>query len=172
MALAKTHLVVTLGSHLFGFPIESVDSVLRMDALTPIPLAPDAILGIINMRGSILPVVSLRKRLGLPEETEQNSEPKAIVCFHVGDELCGLCVDRVEKSYSFQESDRQPCPVSFLKPEGQECVTGTYAIKGKILIILSIEHVLTFQNSSLPNVHEVSYEIWDYRSSSSSLSRD
>jgi purine-binding chemotaxis protein CheW len=169
--LTKTHLIISIGSQRFGIPMSYVDSVLRMDALTPIPLAPGEILGIINMHGSILPVLSLKKRLGLWKgEKENPTQQETVVCVHIGNELCGLCVDQVERSFSCVESQILPSPKPFLKSDAQACIAGMYHLDEETILILNIEQVLTFKNSSLPNIHEVSYEIRDYRPSSAPLS--
>ncbi len=59
--------VFTLDGQQYGLPLPAVDRTVRMVAITPLPHAPDNVLGIINVRGQIIPVLSLRGRFRLPE---------------------------------------------------------------------------------------------------------
>jgi purine-binding chemotaxis protein CheW len=56
-----------LNEQRYALPLESVQRVVRMAETTPLPKAPDIVLGVIDLRGQIVPVLSMRKRLGLPE---------------------------------------------------------------------------------------------------------
>jgi purine-binding chemotaxis protein CheW len=87
-----------IGAQEFGVPVMQVRDVLRHQHLTPVPLAPRAIAGLLNLRGRIVTAIDLRERLGLPPlsadaETaniivvEQDSEPYALVVDNVGDVL-------------------------------------------------------------------------------------
>jgi purine-binding chemotaxis protein CheW len=58
--------VFTLDGQQYGLPLPAVDRTVRMTAITPLPDAPDNVLGIINVRGQIIPVLSLRRRFRLP----------------------------------------------------------------------------------------------------------
>lgn len=59
--------VFTLDGQQYGLPLPAVDGTVRMAAITPLPDAPDNVLGIINVRGQVIPVLSLRGRFRLPE---------------------------------------------------------------------------------------------------------
>ena len=58
-------LLLKVDGHTYALHLEAVDRVLRMAAVTPLPGAPDAVEGVINIRGEVVPVVSIRRRLGL-----------------------------------------------------------------------------------------------------------
>lgn len=88
---------LTCGGERFGLPIANVVSVFTLGALTPVPLAPREIVGLINLRGTIVTAISLRRRLGLPAEAslhealavglQHNGENYALVVDEVGDVL-------------------------------------------------------------------------------------
>lgn len=59
-------LTFTLEEKLYALPLEGVERAVRMVEVTPLPKAPEAVSGVINVQGSIIPVVDLRKRFGLP----------------------------------------------------------------------------------------------------------
>ncbi len=63
----KHLLVFTLDEQRYALPLPSVKRVVRMVEITPLPKAPEIVLGVINMRGQVIPVVNIRKRFRLPE---------------------------------------------------------------------------------------------------------
>jgi len=58
--------VFTLDERRFGLPLGSVERVIRAVAVTPLPKAPDVVAGVVDIRGEIVPVIDLRRRLGVP----------------------------------------------------------------------------------------------------------
>jgi purine-binding chemotaxis protein CheW len=91
------YVTIRIGTQDFGVPVMQVRDVLRCQPLTPVPLAPRAIAGLLNLRGRIVTAIDMRKRLGLPpraadSETanvvvEQNGEAYALIVDSVGDVL-------------------------------------------------------------------------------------
>lgn len=59
--------VFTLGDQRYGLVLSAVDSVVRAVDITPLPQAPDIVLGVVNVRGRVIPVINLRRRFRLPE---------------------------------------------------------------------------------------------------------
>ena len=97
--------VVTINGETFGLPIEHVRTVFRVIDVTPVPLAPPYVVGLINLRGKILTAVSLRQRLGLPTDTVNNA---FAVCLKYEDEDFALIVDTVRDVVEVREADRLP----------------------------------------------------------------
>lgn len=60
-------LVLILGDQRYALPLPAVDRVVRMAAITPLPKAPDIVLGVVNVQGRVIPVVNMRRRFHLPE---------------------------------------------------------------------------------------------------------
>lgn len=61
------HLVLRLGEERYAFPVCVVREIVAPRPITPVPRAPSVVLGVMNLRGRIVPVIDLRRRLGLPE---------------------------------------------------------------------------------------------------------
>ena len=78
----------------FALPLKKVQRVLRMVALIPVPEAPDVIVGLINIHGQVMPVISLRARLGLGTPCADVND--RIVLIKTGDRTLGLIVENVE----------------------------------------------------------------------------
>jgi purine-binding chemotaxis protein CheW len=86
-------LVFRLDGAEYALPIEQVAEIVRMVAITPVPGSPSWMAGAIDLRGSVIPVVDLRLRLGLPERAPQPSTP--IMVGRTGSRVVGLIADEV-----------------------------------------------------------------------------
>jgi len=60
-------IVFSLDEQRYALPLPAADRVVRMVAITPLPNAPDIILGVVNFQGRVIPVINMRRRFGLPE---------------------------------------------------------------------------------------------------------
>jgi len=101
--------VFRLGTEEFGVPIDSVQEIVRVpDVLTHVPKAPPAVEGVINLRGSVLPVVDLRRRLGL-SRVERN-DGQRIVVFLIRGVRTGFIVDAVAEVLKVPRQAIEPAP--------------------------------------------------------------
>jgi purine-binding chemotaxis protein CheW len=101
--------VFRLGSEEFGVPIDSVQEIVRVpEALTHVPKAPEAVEGVINLRGSVLPVVDLRRRLGLP--SVERNEGQRIVVLLIQGARTGFIVDAVAEVLKVPRQAIEPAP--------------------------------------------------------------
>lgn len=104
----RTFVAFLLEGEEFGLPVENVREVLRVGEVTRVPQAPPHIRGVTNVRGSILPVVEIRTRMGLPA---LDPGPQArVVVLEVGERALGLLVDRVTRVARLGVSEIQPPP--------------------------------------------------------------
>ncbi len=111
-------LIIICGSEKFGLPMASVRTIFVMDNLTPVPKAPPEILGLMNLRGEIVTVVSLNRMLGngdmdasgpmLTAEPETGRKPKGaqVICIEHKRHLFGLLVDSVGDLMTLHESEK------------------------------------------------------------------
>ena len=91
---ASAHLVVTrVGEEALGFRLEAISEIIRVPPLAHMPLAPRSLLGLANLRGAVLPVVSLRRLLGLPDAPLDDAARIVVIAGHAA---VGLAVDRVD----------------------------------------------------------------------------
>ena len=107
----------------FGVEVESVQEVLRAQAMTRVPLAPDAIAGLINLRGQIVTVIDLRRRLGLPPRPE--SEPAMHVVVESDGEAISLLVDEAGEVVQAGQDRYETAPESLSK-EVRQLVPGVH----------------------------------------------
>jgi purine-binding chemotaxis protein CheW len=101
--------VFRLGKEEFGVPIESVQEIVRLpDEMTKVPKAAAAVEGVINLRGAVLPVIDLRRRLGLPPV--ERSERQRIVVLVIDAVRTGFIVDSVAEVLKVPKSAIEPAP--------------------------------------------------------------
>jgi purine-binding chemotaxis protein CheW len=101
--------VFRLGAEEFGVPIDSVQEIVRVpESLTHVPKAPASVEGVINLRGSVLPVVDLRRRLGLA--AVERNDGQRIVVFLIRGVRTGFIVDAVAEVLKVPRSAIEPAP--------------------------------------------------------------
>lgn len=101
--------VFRLGQEEFGVPIDSVQEIVRVpDALTRVPQAPGFVEGVINLRGAVLPVIDLRRRLGL--EAVERSDRQRIMVFLIERVCTGFIVDSVAEVLKVERAAIEPAP--------------------------------------------------------------
>ncbi len=123
----------------FGIPVECIQTVFEIVAVTPVPLSPSAIMGLVNLRGKIVTTVSLRRRLR-PSATEERSR-LAVGLDHRGESFA-LVVDEVGDVISLENGTRIDIP-PHLGAEGLK-IAGVHRLDSLILPILDLDWVLTF----------------------------
>ena len=109
LATSAELITVVIGEQRFAIDIQLVREIRGWTNSTPLPNAPDYVLGVINLRGAVLPVLNLAARLGLPA-SEARSSSFVIVVDLVG-RTVGLLVDAVSDIINVGEGEIQPAPV-------------------------------------------------------------
>jgi purine-binding chemotaxis protein CheW len=122
-----------VAEHCFAVDAAFVTEVLRRGALTPVPLAPDAIVGLLHLRGRIVPVIDMRCRLGFPDDA--SGAVRTHLVLRQQDDWYSLLVDEVLDVQSFPV-DRIEQPTL---PDGgpaTDAVTGVFAGPGRLVHFL------------------------------------
>ena len=135
----RQYLTFLIGAEEYGVEILKVQEVKGYSAVTPLPNAPPQVKGLMNLRGTIIPVIDPRCRFGLPrvEYTRTN----VIVVLAVGSKIMGLVVDAVSDVLSFSPNEIQETP-DFGQPVEQRCVHGLARSGEKVVMLLDIDKVL------------------------------
>ena len=127
----------------YGVDILRVQEIRGWDNVTPIPNTPSYIKGVINLRGTIVPIVDLRERFGL-EQMKYDATTVVIVLKVVSAEkerIMGIVVDAVSDVYNVGQDEMKP-PPDFGSVVSIDFVKGLVAIEEKMLIILEIDEML------------------------------
>lgn len=122
----------------YGIDIMCVQEIILPGAMTELPQVPEFIRGLINLRGSIIPVIDLRMRFGL-KVSDQTDESRIIVT-EVGSRTVGIVVDAVSEVLRISSS--QIDPASTIGTMDQAYIKGLVKLEQKLLILLEIESLL------------------------------
>ena len=95
MADYKQYVNLLLNDEKYGIDIMDIEEILRMIEITTVPKAPSFVEGIINIRGKVIPIVDLRKKMGIPANEYTNST--RIIVVNLKGKQVGLIVDHVEE---------------------------------------------------------------------------
>lgn len=143
---ARRWLSFSLGSEDYALDISMIREILKPREITAIPRVPDFLLGIISLRGNIIPIFDLKRRLGLGVVTV-DEDSRIIVC-QEGDLLAGLLIDRITQVTSISEEGIEPPPAIF-SGRDRAFLDGVGRVQGKVLILLNIANILTIDSSGL-----------------------
>ena len=110
----KEYVTATVGGQLFGLPILRVQDVFKPERVTRVPLAPPEIAGVLNLRGRIVTLIDLRRRLGLPQPDPE--QPQMAVGVEARGESYGLLIDSIGEVLKLDDETREPNPIN-LEPE-------------------------------------------------------
>lgn len=97
------YIKIRLGDEYFGIDIKYVDNIVRMQHITRVPKSPSYVKGVINLRGEVIPVFSLRLKMGL-DEIEENKYFRIII-LKVEGESVGIIVDEVREVANVSSDD-------------------------------------------------------------------
>lgn len=141
-SLATKQLVgFIIGEELFGVDILTVQEIIREAAITPIPDAPDFLEGVINLRGNIIPVIDLRKRLKLVPPDQLDADIWIII-LSVDGRLTGFVVDRVTKVLNVPEASIKPPPDIVVAGLKSQYIRGVCKLDQRLLILLDFSRIL------------------------------
>jgi purine-binding chemotaxis protein CheW len=145
----QQYLSFMMGGKTYGLEITDIKEILQYGDLTDVPMTPDFISGVINLRGRIVPVVDLSLRFagkatGLTKRT-------SIIILEIQNEdlrlMIGLTVDMVNEVLDIHPSEIEPSP-SLGKQIKTNFIKGMAKINDKLLVLLNIEKVLTIDEIS------------------------
>jgi purine-binding chemotaxis protein CheW len=142
--------IFKLGNESFGVEISTVESIIKMQVITRLPQAPEFIEGVTNLRGKILPVIDLRKRLGL-NLTDVTKDSRIIVVGLSGTTV-GMVVDSVEEVLRINQEIVEP-PPSITVSINSKFIQGIAKSGDDLVILLDLYKVLrTTESEELEEV--------------------
>lgn len=129
-----------VGSEEFGVDILQVREIIRMTGITRVPNAPEFVEGVINLRGRVVPVLELRRKLGMPHlEPDKNTR---IVIVELENKTVGFIVDAVSEVLRIPRSVVEP-PPSIAAGINAEFITAVGKLEDRLLILLDLKKTLS-----------------------------
>ena len=131
-----------LSDQQYAFRIEQIQEIVILDNLTRTPQVAACVEGVSNLRGAIIPIVNLRKLMGL-EPKRHDSETRTIVV-NVGERIMGCTVDMVTQVIRISSQDVQPPPETVVTA-GADYISGFAKLADQLVILLDIDKLLASQ---------------------------
>jgi purine-binding chemotaxis protein CheW len=136
----KQLVVFALAKEAYGVDISTVHEIIRMQAITKVPRAPDFVEGIINLRGKVIPVVDMRKRFGLT--VSQQTKDSRIVVVDISDQEVGMVVDAVIEVLRIPSESVDP-PSTVITTSDSTYLQGIAKLEDRLIILLDLEQILS-----------------------------
>ena len=128
------------GEALCGMDILKIQEINKLLEMTPVPQAPEYVRGILNLRGQIVTVIDLCRKLGLPSVEVDKEESRNIIV-NSGNEYVGLLVERISDVVSAETDSVQPPPANIGGVQGKY-FEGVFKTDNSLIGILDAEEVL------------------------------
>ncbi|MCX8034399.1 MAG: chemotaxis protein CheW [Thermodesulfovibrio sp.] len=135
----------TLGGEEYAVDILKVQEINRMKEITRVPNAPYYVEGVINLRGKVIPVVSLRKMFGLPEE--ENKAQQKIMIMEIQGVTMGLIVDTVSEVLRISTEIVEP-PPAMTYSVNSEFISGIAKLEDGLIILLEMDRLIGKEESA------------------------
>jgi purine-binding chemotaxis protein CheW len=126
----------------YGVDVRQVQEIRRLSEITTVPRAPEFIRGVINLRGRILPVLDLKRKLGLGEVEAQRAT--RIVVVRVGERLLGLLVDGASQVLKVPVSRIEPPPEE-VQEKGGDYIRGVAKLDDRLVIVVDLGRLLAHE---------------------------
>ena len=139
MSEIKQYVGFMMGSEHYGVDIMAVEEIIRSMDITPVPRAPSFVVGLINLRGRIIPVVDLRDRLKIP--VAGASESMRIIVMKIDNRRLGFIVDKVEEVMHIAVNHIEEAPG--VASRSHHYVEGVARTKKGMVILLDILKIFT-----------------------------
>jgi len=123
----------------FGVEVLKVQEVIRYQDMTPVPLAPPAVSGLINLRGQIVPAIDLRRRLSLTDRPEGTLPMNVVI--RTADGPASLLVDDIGEVLNVDDSAYERPPETMVSAT-RALVTGVYKLKDRLLLALDTDQAV------------------------------
>jgi purine-binding chemotaxis protein CheW len=133
---AVQYCTFAVGDMVFGVEVERVQEAIRFQAMTPVPLAPSVVGGLLNLRGQIVTAIDLRTRLGLPDRADGASPMNVVV--RTADGVVSLLVDEIGDVLEVDGTGFEPIPETVVA-EGAELIIGAHTLSGFLLLVLDVD---------------------------------
>ncbi|WP_374713404.1 chemotaxis protein CheW [Symbiobacterium terraclitae] len=140
MAEASQYVIFRMDDQLYGADIAVVREVSYLTPVTRLPNAPHYVEGVIDLRGEVMPIIDLRKRLGLPGRPADGDT--RIMVLSAGGITAAVIVDGVEQVISI-DADTIAQPDSSVAVAGQDYVYGVARMDGRLVVLIDLSRLLS-----------------------------
>ncbi len=141
----RQYLTFKLDEEVFGIDVSNVREILEFSTVTRVPKTPEYMRGVINLRGSVVPVLDMRLKFGLPETEKTINTCIVVTEVTAGDEniIIGALVDSVQEVFELESDRIEPAPRIGMQLN-TEFIKGMGKKDDRFVIILDVNKIFTF----------------------------
>ena len=132
-----------IGDEEFGVDISQVREIVRLIEVTYMPKAPAFIEGVVNLRGQIVAVIDLAKRLGIP--SRPRGDTARIIVIEIGENTVGMIVDSVSEVLRISSENIEEVPGLIETEVPEHYIRGVGKLKDRLLVLLDLSRVLSHE---------------------------
>ena len=136
----------------YGIEITKVQEIILMGEITRVPQTSAYIKGLINLRSTVIPIVDLRLRFGLPQQ--ESTDETRIMVVNVAGKTIGIIVDAVDEVLRISHEQISPPPPT-VAGLGRDYLTGLVKLQNRLLILLDIDKILNEEEAAALGTHAV-----------------
>ena len=136
---SRQYATFEVDEQLFGVEVTAVQEVLSFHEYTSVPLAPEAVGGLFNLRGQVIAAVDMRVQLGLSRQALDG--PVMNLILRTDDGPVSLLVDRIGGVFDLDEADFEPTPDNLVGP-ARRLVAGTFKLDNRLMLALNVDRAL------------------------------
>ena len=148
------YITFTLAQEEYAIPVLQAVEIVKLETLIPLPHSLEYVLGLMDIRGSVIPVIHLRKRLGISVDEEEKVLERAII-IRAGEKRLALAVEQVRHVHGFYPDDIDEGPTA-MKSASNRFVAGVAKIEERFIIILNLDGLFTNEELRNLSVHDIS----------------
>jgi len=137
----KQYITFQIGAEVYGLELISAKEIIKMTKITNVPNTDEYIMGVINLRGQIVPVINLREKLNLETDKTQQEKNKRIVIIDFKGLLLGLLIDGVREIVRVNDEEIENVSAT-QKGIEQEYIKGVCELDKSLVIIISLAKIL------------------------------
>ena len=126
----------------YGVDVRLVQEIIRVSEITPVPRAPKSIKGVINLRGRVIPVIDLKRKLGLGDVDP--GRRARIVVVKLQDRLVGLLVDAASQVLKVPVSSIDPAPDAVVEIDA-DYIRGVAKLPDRLIILMDLQKILSLE---------------------------
>jgi purine-binding chemotaxis protein CheW len=135
--------VFKIGNEEFGVDIAQVREIVRLIEITYMPKAPEFIEGVVNLRGQIVAIIDLAKRLGIP--SRPRGDVTRIIVVEIGENTVGMIVDSVSEVLRLSSEDIEEVPGLIETEVPEHYIRGVGKLPDRLLVLIDLSRVLTHE---------------------------
>jgi len=144
--LLRQIVIFRIGKEEFGVDILMVQEIIRLPRITPIPNAPAFIVGVLNLRGRVIPVIDLRQRLRIQgNRVEIDDKRTRILIIDLDTHVTGFIVDAVSEVMKVPAREIEPTPHLVVSSVDAEYIKGMIKSQNRLIVFLDFRRILNRQ---------------------------